>query len=53
MRIQFYFLAYTQGASRPLRLWVEANNQQSARNQIMRENPYISRLQFTHSKRIE
>lgn len=53
MRIQFIFLAYTQGTSRPIKLWVEANNQMSARSTIMRENPYITRLQFLHTKRIE
>lgn len=53
MRIIYYFLAYTQGASKPIKLWVEANNQQSARNIIMRENPYISRLMFQRSRRIE
>lgn len=52
MRIIYYFLAYTQGTSKPIKLWVEANNQLSARSMIMRENPYITRLQFTHSKRI-
>lgn len=53
MRIQFYFLAYTTGTSKPVVVWTEANNQLAAREKIMRENPYVSRLQFQRSKRIE
>lgn len=53
MRIQFYFLAYTKGTSKPVVVWTEANNQLAAREKIMRENPYVSRLQFQRSKRIE
>lgn len=53
MRIQFYFLAYTQGTSKPVTVWTEANNQLAARSKIMRENPYVTRLLFQRSKRIE
>lgn len=52
MKIQFIFLAYTLGTSRPVKLWVEANNQAAARNIIMRENPYISRLHLIRTKRV-
>lgn len=48
----WYFLAYTQGASKPVVVFVEANNQQAARNLIQRENPYVNRLVFQRSKRI-
>lgn len=53
MRIQFYFLAYTTGISKPVVIWTEANNQLAAREKIMRENPYVTRLLFQRSKRIE
>ena len=53
MRILWYFLAYSQGATKPITLWVEAKNQMAARNQIMRENPFITKLMFHKSKRIE
>ena len=53
MRILWYFLAWTKDSSKPITLWVEAKNQGAARNQIMRENPYITRLMFQRTKRIE
>lgn len=53
MRILYYFLAYTTGTSKPVTIWVEANNQLAAREKIMKENPYVSRLQFQRTKRIE
>ena len=53
MRILWYFLAYSQGVTKPITLWVEAKNQMSARNLIMRENPFITKLMFHKSKRIE
>lgn len=34
-------------------LWVESKNQMAARNQIMRENPFITKLIFGRTKRIE
>lgn len=53
MRILWYFLAYSQGATKPITLWVEAKNQMAARNQIIRENPFITKLIFCRTKRIE
>lgn len=53
MRIQWYFLAWTKDSSKPIALWVEAKNQGAARNAIMRENPFITRLMFQRTKRIE
>lgn len=53
MRILWYFHVYTQGQQHPVTLWVEANNQLAARGIIMRENPYINRLIYLRSKRIE
>ncbi|MDO4802670.1 MAG: hypothetical protein Q4A15_10950 [Prevotellaceae bacterium] len=53
MRILWYFLAYSQGATKPVIVWVEAKNQEAARNLIQRENPYVTRLVFQRSKRIE
>lgn len=42
MRILWYFLAYSQGATKPIVIWVEAKNQMSARNLIMREKTHLS-----------
>lgn len=53
MRILFYFHAYTQGQQHPVTLRVEANNQLAARGIIMRENPYITKLIYLRSQRIE
>ena len=53
MRILWYFLAYSQGATKPITLWVEAKNQMAARNMIHRENPFITKLMFQRTKRIE
>ena len=53
MRILWYFLAYSQGATKPIVLWVEAKNQMAARNMIHRENPFITKLMFQRTKRIE
>lgn len=53
MRILWYFLAYSQGATKPIVIWVEAKNQESARNMIHRENPYLRKLIFQRTKRIE
>ena len=43
----------TKESSKPITLWTEALNQMAARNQIMRENPFIDRLMFMRTKRIE
>lgn len=53
MRILWYFQAWTKDSTKPITLWVEANNQMSARNLIMRENPFITKLMFHHTKRLE
>ena len=53
MRILWYFLAYSQGATKPIVIWVEAKNQMAARNMIHRENPFITKLMFQRTKRIE
>ncbi len=53
MRILWYFLAWTKNSDKPITLWVEAKNQMSARNLIMRENPFIVKLMFQRTKRIE
>lgn len=53
MRILWYFQAWTKGSSKPITLWVESKNQMSARNQIIRENPFITKLMFYRTKRIE
>lgn len=53
MRIQYYFQAWTKGCPRPITLWVEAKNQESARSMIMRENPFITRLALQRTKRID
>jgi len=53
MRILWYFQAWTKDSTKPITLWTEANNQMAARNQIMRENPFIDRLMFMRTKRIE
>jgi len=52
MRLLFYFQAWTKDSSKPITLWVEANNQGAAREAIMRENPFITRLMFIRTKRI-
>lgn len=52
MRVLWYFQAWTRESTKPITLWVEANNQTSARNAIMRENPFITRLMFIRTKRI-
>lgn len=53
MRILWYFQVWTKDSSKPITLWVEAKNQESARNMIMRENPFITRLMFNRTKRID
>lgn len=53
MQILWYFQAWTKDATKPITLWVESKNQMAARNQIMRENPFITKLMFHKSKRIE
>lgn len=53
MRIIWYFQDWTKDASKPITLWVESKNQMSARNQIIRENPFVTKLMFQHTKRIE
>lgn len=47
------FQAWTKDATKPITLWVESKNQMAARNQIMRENPFITKLIFCRTKRIE
>lgn len=42
-----------EGLNKPITLWVEAKNQMAARNMIHRENPFITKLMFHHTKRIE
>lgn len=51
MRILWYFLAYSQGATKPIVIWVEAKNQETARNKIHRENPYLRKLMFQRTKK--
>lgn len=53
MRILWFFQAWTKDSSKPITLWVEAKNQELARNMIMRENPFITRLMFNRTKRID
>ena len=53
MRFLWYFNAYTKDSTKPITLWVEANNQMAARTAIMKENPFITQLMFVRSKRIE
>ena len=53
MRILWYFQAWTKDSSKPITLWVESKNQMSARNQIIHENPFITRLMFCRTQRIE
>ena len=53
MRILCYLNAYTKDSTKPITLWVEANNQMAARTAIMKENPFITQLMFVRSKRIE
>lgn len=53
MRVLWYFLAYSQGSTKPIVIWVEAKNQAAARNMIHRENPYLRKLIFQRTKRIE
>lgn len=53
MRILWYFMAWTNESTKPIILWVEANNQGAARNLIFRENPFISKLMFYKSTRID
>ena len=52
MQILWYFQAWTKDSSKPITLWVEARNHEAARNAIMRENPFITRLMFIRTKRI-
>lgn len=52
MQILWYFQAWTKDSTKPITLWVEAKNQSAARNSIMRENPFITRLMFIRTKRI-
>ena len=53
MRILWYFMAWTKESTKPITLWVEAKNQMSARNLIFRENPFITKLMFYKTTRIE
>ena len=53
MRILWYFQAWTKDSSKPITLWVESKNQMSARNQIIRENPFVTKLMFCRTQRIE
>lgn len=53
MRILWYFWAWTKDATKPIILWVEAKNQMAARNMIHRENPFITKLMYQRTKRIE
>lgn len=53
MRILWYFMAWTKDATKPITLWVEAKNQMSARNMIMRANPFLTKLMFYKTTRIE
>ena len=53
MRTLWYFQAWTKDATKPITLWVESKNQMAARNQIIRENPFITKLIFCRTKRIE
>lgn len=47
------FRAWTKESTKPITLWVEAKNQGAARNLIFRENPFISKLMFYKTTRIE
>ena len=53
MRILWHFRAWTKDSTEPIRLWVETKNQMAARNLILRENPFITKLTFYKSTRIE
>ena len=53
MRILWYFQAWTKDATKSITLWVESKNLMAARNLILRENPFITKLMFHKSKRIE
>lgn len=53
MKILWYFRAWTKESTKPITLWVEARNQGVARNLIFRENPFISKLMFYKTTRIE
>ena len=50
--VDYKFHAWTKDSTKPITLWVEAKNHESARNAVMRENPYINRLMFIRTKRI-
>ena len=52
MRILWYFMAWTKESTKPIKMWVEAKNQMSARTMILRENPFITKLMFYKSTRI-
>ena len=52
MRILWYFRAWVKDSSKPMILWVEAKNQEAARNLIMRVNPFITRLMLVRTQRI-
>lgn len=51
MRILWYFRAWTKESTKHITLWVEAKG--AARNLIFRENPFISKLMFYKTTRIE
>ena len=53
MRILWYFRVWTKESTKPITLWVEAKNQGAARNLIFCENPFISKLMFYKTTRIE
>lgn len=52
MQILWYFNAWTKESTKPITLWVEAKNHETARNAIMRENSFIAKLMFIKTKRI-
>ena len=52
MQILWNFNAWTKDSTKPITLWVEAKNHEAACNAVMRENPYINRLMFIRTKRI-
>ena len=53
MRILWYFMDWIKDATKPIKLWVEAKNQMTARNLIMRANPFVTKLMFHKLTRIE
>lgn len=53
MRIHWFFQAWTKDSTKPITLWVEANNQASARALVMKRNPFVIKLLYQRTKRID